>query len=162
MLTKSMNEIILQFFADWLVIPMIIIGGATMLRLPKDRWLEMASMGGVAALLALWLAKLGSVFYQGERPFERLGEEPGAAFLNNPGFPSDHALLVFIIAFVIWASTKNKPLSILLLILGALVSSARVLALVHSPIDVVGSLIFAFIACAAIYGKSFFTSKKML
>jgi undecaprenyl-diphosphatase len=111
-------------------------------------------------LVALWIAKIMSLFYQeGERPFMILGVTPKAAFLNNPGFPSDHVLFVFSITFVVWATTKNKPWSLTLLIMSMLVAAGRILALVHTPIDVAGGIIAALIAASAVYGRSFYSSK---
>lgn len=159
---SDMHDIFIQIIADWLVIPIVIIAVVAMLRISKEQRYEMICRGLIAGLTALWLAKIGSMFYQGERPFVTLGEEAKAAFLDNPGFPSDHTLLVFSIVFIVWASTKDMRLSLLLLLLGTLVGVGRILALVHTPLDVAGGIIFAFIAVAIVYGRSFFSAQKMV
>lgn len=157
-----MEEILLKILADWLVAPIVLIGALALVFLPKAQRYQMVCRGLVAGLAALLFGKIGSLFYQGERPFVALGEEAKAAFLDNPGFPSDHTLLVFTVTFIVWASTKNVALTILLLVLSTLVAVGRVLALVHSPADVIGGVVFAFLAVLAVYGKSFFSLRKMV
>lgn len=157
-----MNDILLKILADWLVVPIALIGAAAMVTLPRVVRYQMICRGLVAGLAALLFAKIGSLFYQGERPFVVLGEEAKAAFLDNPGFPSDHTLLVFTVTFIVWASTKNIPLTLLLLFLSILVAVGRVLALVHSPADVIGGAAFAFLAIWTVYGRSFFSLRKMV
>lgn len=160
MLKIDMNDILLKILADWLVVPTVLIGVAAMVTPPKSARYQVIGQGLVAGLTVLLVGKIGSLFYQGERPFVHLGQEAKAAFLDNPGFPSDHTLLVFAATFIVWASTKNVALSLLLLCLSVLVAIGRVAALVHSPADVVGGAAFAFIAVCAVYGRSFFSAKK--
>ncbi|HEU5187652.1 MAG TPA: phosphatase PAP2 family protein [Candidatus Saccharimonadales bacterium] len=152
--------IFLKIIADWLVVPIVLVGVVAMLRQPKSARYQIICRGLVAGLATLLGGKIGSLFYQGERPFVHLGQEAKAAFLDNPGFPSDHTLLVFAVTLIVWASTKNVALSLLLLFLSVLVAIGRVAALVHSPTDVIGGMVFAFIAVVAVYGGSFFSTKK--
>ena len=72
-----------------------------------------------------------------------MGVEPGAAYLNNPGFPSDHALFTMAITLAVWFGTRDKLLSSVCLVLTLLVGIGRVLALVHTPLDVAGGLLIA-------------------
>lgn len=157
-----MEDILLKILADWLVVPIVLIGAVAMVTLPRGERYQMICRGLIAGLTALLVGKIGSLFYQGERPFVSLGTEAKAAFLDNPGFPSDHTLLVFAVTFIVWASTKNVWLSFLLLGLSILVSVGRVAALVHSPADVIGGAVFAFVAVCAVYGRSFFSTRKMV
>lgn len=157
---QHIGDIIIRIMADGLVVPIVLIAAWIGLRLPKSVWWDRLSKGLLTGLIALWLAKIMSIFYQeGERPFMILGVHPKAAYLNNPGFPSDHVLFVFCIAFVIWASTKNKPWSLTLLILGTLVAVGRVVALVHTPLDVVGGLFAALVAATIVYGRDFYSTR---
>lgn len=156
---KVMSDLLIRLIADWMVIAVVLVGGIGFLLLvKKDRFANIA-WGVITGLVALWFAKIASLFYQDERPFELLGMAPKAAFLNNPGFPSDHALLVFVITFVVWATTKNIPLSLALLAMSILVSVGRVIALVHTPVDVIGSIVCALLAATLIYGKKLYTLK---
>lgn len=147
--------------ADYLVIPIALVGGAALLYVPKAQRLQLWSRAVVTGLTALLFAKIISLLYQGERPFEALGVTPGAAFLPNPGFPSDHALLVFTVTGVVWATTKNAWLSVSLLLASTLVAAGRVIALVHTPLDVLGGIACACVAVSVIYGRRFFTKKQI-
>lgn len=154
--------LLLKIIADYLVIPIVLAGGVMMLLVPaRDRYILWAR-AMLSGLMALLLAKIIAQFYQGVRPFEQLGVEPGAAFLPNPGFPSDHSLLVFAVAAVVWATTKNKWMSCTLLVAAVLVAVGRVLALVHTPLDVVGGALCAIIAAICIYGRQFFTTTRQI
>ncbi len=134
-----------------------------MLRVPKAERYQAWSRAVLAGLTALWFAKIISLLYeQGQRPFEMLGVAPGAAFLPNPGFPSDHALLVFTVTAVVWAATKNKVLAGALLAASITVGAARVVALVHTPADIVGGVLCALLAAICIYGKQWFTLRRQI
>lgn len=142
------NGFIISLIADVAVIPVILIGAwALLFKIPKGRRYEAYCRIIMAGLTAYMLAKfLGSV-YQPEtlRPFELLGVDPGALYLNNPGFPSDHALFVTAIACAVWFETRLKKVSIVLAVLVVLICVGRVLALVHTPLDVFGGVIIALI-----------------
>jgi undecaprenyl-diphosphatase len=145
-------DILIAFVADILVVPIVLVAGWAMLRLPKNIRLPAIFRGTLAGLIALFFAKVASLLYQGERPFVELGVAPKAAYLNNPGFPSDHVLFVVVITLVVWVSTKNKRLGIILAIMSGLVALGRVLALVHTPLDVLGGVICALIGGLLVYG----------
>ena|SRR5687767_6518345 len=150
---QAIFDVILRILADGLVVPIVILGGIAMLKLPRAQWSELFPRAIVTGLVALTFAKIISLLYQGERPFEILGIDPGASYLANPGFPSDHSLFVFTIAFVVWASTRNKRITMGLLIMSVLVALGRVLALVHTPADVLGGFACALAAVWVMYGK---------
>lgn len=151
-----MSSLLVHILADYLIVAVAAIGGLALLLVKKDRY-QVWGRAVMAGLVALLFAKIISLLYHGQRPFETLGVAPGAAYLPDPGFPSDHALLVFSVVFVVWGSTKNVRLSLVLLTLAVLVSVGRVIALVHTPLDVAGGLFCAFLAAVCMYGKRFFT-----
>lgn len=159
---QQLTDIIIRIMADGLVVPIVLVAAWVMLRLPRKERLDKIARGIVAGLIALLTAKLLSLIYQdGERPFMILGVDPKAAYLNNPGFPSDHVLFVFAITFVVWASTKNKSLSLALLVMSVLVAAGRVLALVHTPLDVLGGFAAALLAVTLVYGRSFYRTERL-
>ncbi len=145
MYTYSM-DILIRLLADGLVIVIALVGvGALLLKTPvKDRYdrFTRVFMAGITSYI---LAKfIGSLWQPTQlRPFEQLGTDPGAAYLNNPGFPSDHALLAFFLVFAVWFATKNRVVTIILAVLAVLMCLGRVLALVHTALDVAGSLLIA-------------------
>ena len=146
-----MNEMLIKLIADGAVVPVVMLGAWVLLaRLPKksDR-LQVYARILMAGLTAYLFAKLIGSVYQPEvmRPFEKLGLDAGASFMNNPGFPSDHVLFCMAISLAVWFETKQRKLAWVLFAFTALVGVGRVLALVHTPLDVVGG---AIIACAGI------------
>src|SRR5690349_13793448 len=107
-------DILITIIADILVFPIVLIGGWAILRLPPAIRFKAIARGVIMGLTALLFAKIASLLYQGERPFVAMGVAPKAAYLNNPGFPSDHVLFVVAITLVVWVSTKNKKLGLTL------------------------------------------------
>ncbi|MDR1300657.1 MAG: phosphatase PAP2 family protein [Candidatus Nomurabacteria bacterium] len=135
----------IQFLADWLLI--IVVALAAVLFFfgaPKKQKLNRAGIIIMASLTALLVARAMSFVPIDEaRPFVEQGLAAGASYMSNPGFPSDHTLLAFSAAFAVLFMTKFKKLAWVLFILAALVGVGRVLALVHTPLDVFGGLVAA-------------------
>jgi len=141
-------DLIIRLIADAAVIPVILIGAyALLFKVPKGKRFEAYSRVLLAGLTAYLLAKFAATIYQpsAERPFELLGVEPGALYLNNPGFPSDHALFVTAITAAVWFETRMRKTTIVLVTLVALICIGRVIALVHTPADVLGGVIIALV-----------------
>ena len=141
-------DVIIKLIADVAVIPVVLIGAFVLLfKVPKGKRYEAYCRILMAGLTAYLIAKFAAELYQPsiERPFQLLGVDPGALYLNNPGFPSDHALFVTAITAAVWFETRMKKVSLVLLTLTILVCVGRVLALVHTPIDVILGVIIALI-----------------
>lgn len=141
-------DLIIKIIADLLVVPIVIIASYYLIRhVPKDRRFESYSRILLAGLTAYLLAKLVGAVYQPTdvRPFEVMGVDPGASYLDNPGFPSDHMLFVTALVCAVWFETRKKGATILLASMTALVGLGRILALVHTPLDVIGGLVIALI-----------------
>lgn len=141
-------DLVIRIIADLAVIPIVLIGAwALLFKIPKGHRFEAYSRVLLAGLTAYMLAKFIATIYQPTalRPFELLGVEPGASYLNNPGFPSDHALFVTAIACAVWFETRMKKVSIALALLVIAVCFGRVLALVHTPLDVIGGVLIALV-----------------
>lgn len=140
-----MMETVITFLADGLMIPIVLIAGyALVFKIPRRQRLQVYARILVAGLTAYLTAKLLATLYPvSERPFELLGQDPGASYLNNPGFPSDHALFATFLLLAVWFETRQKVLSLILTILVLAVCAGRVLALVHTPLDVIGGIAIA-------------------
>ena len=140
----SIIQFLVHFIADGAVVLVILIGAyAILFKVPKDGRFEAYSRILLAGLTSYLVAKLLASVYQPslERPFQILGVEAGALYLNNPGFPSDHALFVTAITAAVWFETKMKKTTLLLVVLVALICIGRVIALVHTPLDVAGGVV---------------------
>ena len=141
-----MYDFFVKLIADGAVIPVVLIGAwALLFLIPNDEKYRAYCRILMAGLTAYVAAKLIGAVFQPEivRPFEKLGVEAGASFLNNPGFPSDHVLFCMAITFAVWFETRRKTVSIILLVLTLLVGLGRIVALVHTPLDVLGGLLIA-------------------
>ena len=146
-------ETITHVIADIAVIPVILIGAYLLLfKIPKGGRFEAYSRILMAGLTSYLVAKLLASIYQPslERPFELLGVEAGALYLNNPGFPSDHALFVTAITAAVWFETKMKKTTLVLAGLVVLICVGRVIALVHTPLDVIAGVVMA-ARCGMVY-----------
>ncbi|MDB5161591.1 MAG: rane protein of unknown function [Candidatus Saccharibacteria bacterium] len=136
-------EVIIHLIADAAVIPVILIGGyALLFRIPRGKRWESYTRILMAGLTAYLLARFIGTIYQPSdmRPFELMGVDPGAFYLPNAGFPSDHALFVTVITAAVWFTTKMKKTTIVLSALVILICVGRVLALVHTPADVIAGV----------------------
>lgn len=138
-------DIIIKLMADGAVVPVVLIGAWALLFKAKGSRYESYARVLMAGLTAYLVAKLiGSIFQpELERPFQQLGVGPGALYLDNPGFPSDHVLFCTAIVLAVWFETRSKAITIVLAILTLLVGVGRILALVHTPLDVIGGFVFA-------------------
>lgn len=142
-----MVEFFIKFLADWLVIVVIALGAFALLKYPRAKKLEAYSRVLMAGLTSYLFAKLIASVYQpeSERPFQQLGVDAGASYLNNPGFPSDHVLFCAAITLAVAFEVRKKWLTVTMVLLTILVALGRVIALVHTPLDVSGGLLIAMI-----------------
>ena len=107
-------EIIVKLIADGLVIPVALLGAYALLRyVPKQERYQTYARVMMAGLTAYTAAKIIGLLYQPEalRPFELIGVDAGASFLNNPGFPSDHALFTMAITLAVLFGAKQTKLA---------------------------------------------------
>jgi membrane-associated phospholipid phosphatase len=139
--------------------PMVAVMIAAIWRLPKAKRWQAAGRAVAMVLLALLFAKLASLFYTSTRPFKMMGLEPGAHYLDNPGFPSDHATVAFGLAIIVWMVTKNTTLTAMMLSAAVVVAWARVAALVHTPLDVAAGAMCAALAGICMYSSALFKRK---
>ena len=144
-----MYHVIVEFLADWLMLPIVGVAFyALFWKVPAahryDRYTRVFMSGVTSYILAKFI---GSAWRPEQlRPFEKLGVSPGAAYLNNPGFPSDHALLGFFLTLAVWYCTRSRKLTITMAVLTVAMCVGRVLALVHTPLDIAGALVISAVA----------------
>lgn len=141
-----MYDAIIRIMADGLVVPIVLLATYVLLfKLKTKHWFSSYLRILIAGLSAYILAKIIGHFFQPEidRPFQKLGVDPGAAYLDNPGFPSDHVLFCVAIFWAVWTQSKAKWAAITILVLTIMVGLGRIFALVHTPLDVLGGIIIA-------------------
>lgn len=95
-------------------------------------------------ILSYGIALLARQAYYDPLPFVALQVQPLIAHEANNGFPSDHTLLAAAAAAIV--TPFSLPLGILMWIIALAIGAARVLALVHHPIDIIGSLVIVAIS----------------
>ncbi|MBW4061685.1 phosphatase PAP2 family protein [Candidatus Saccharibacteria bacterium] len=135
-----MNQLIV-FCAKYLLILSLVLVAIFWLRLDSDNKKRFAVEAIVGGLLALLLAKIASHLISDPRPFISGHFTPLIPHANDNGFPSDHALITSFLAFLVWPFSRRVSLA--LLVIALTVSSARVAAGIHHPIDILGSFIIA-------------------
>lgn len=137
---------LVKIIADWLLIPLVLLALYELFfKVESKRRYEIYSRVLMAGLMSYVAAKILGLIYQPEqlRPFELLGVNPGAAYLNNPGFPSDHTLFAMFLVLAVWYALRRRSITIIMLTMALLVGVGRILALVHTPLDVVGGMAVA-------------------
>lgn len=115
----------------------------------KEEKLKVIKLMLLAAPLTGVLVLLGSHFIYDPRPFVVENIKPLIPHDPDNGFPSDHTLMAMFTAFA--AMVYNKKIGIILLILAFLVGVSRVMAKVHHPIDIIGSIFIAFVSITISY-----------
>lgn len=97
-----------------------------------------------AVLIAGLFDKISSKLFYDTRPFVSEHIQPLVKHAADNGFPSEHTLLAATVAAVIYFF--DRRIGIYLAVVALLIGASRVAAHVHSPIDILGSLVFAAIA----------------
>ena len=110
---------LIPFLADGLVFIIVAISSFFLIvKVPNNRKYLTYGRILVAGLTSYLVAKIMSIVYQPSsmRPFELMNVNPGASYMDNPGFPSDHSLFVWAIVFAVIYAVRNKILSLSLII----------------------------------------------
>ena len=138
-----MQALLVKLVADGALLLILAISAPFILMALRKRFWANVPVLGMAGLTSLLVGKLMSLIYQPAiaRPFLELGVEPGAAYIDNPGFPSDHALLATVAVVAVYALTRNRKITVLLGLLVLVMCMGRVIALVHTPLDVIGGVL---------------------
>ena len=140
-----MNELII-FTAEYVFLANVVIWGIYLLRHQSNQKVRFVIYTLVAAALALALAKTGNYFFENPRPFVVQQITPLIEHEADNGFPSDHTLITAFLAFVVFF--KNRRWGAAMLLVALAVGASRVAALVHHPLDIAGSFVFAALGVA--------------
>ena len=135
---------IVTFIAQYLLFILIAIAGIYWLKQDNIAKLKIAFIGIVGSLIALILMKIGAALFYDPRPFVTHNVIPYFQHAADNGFPSDHTSLAAVLAVTLFFASRK--LGIALLIGAILVGSARVVAHVHSPIDIIGGLVIGIVS----------------
>ena len=142
-------DAVIVFVANYLYLFVILILGIAVLQESKDKRVKFVAAIIVSGIIAFILSRIAGKIYYDKRPFVREHIKP--LFYHKPdnGFPSDHALLTGTLTAI--AYFYNKKWATVMLIPTILIGIARVLARVHSPLDIAGGWVFGIIGSFAGY-----------
>lgn len=137
------KEIIVALANYLILIPLIVsaVFGFRLSRVQLPRFVLIVLLAG---LLALVLAHIASLIYYDPRPFVKLHAVPLVPHGVDNGFPSDHMLFASVVASVVFI--RSRKVGAILWFVAILIGSGRVLALVHSPIDILASTLIAIVS----------------
>lgn len=138
-----MDDVIV-FIAQYFFILSIAIAGLVWLRVPAGQKWTLAVTGVAGGLAGLGFITLAGMLYYDPRPFVAQHIHPLFAHAADNGFPSDHAALTMFLAVCVLFCSRLWGGA--LVVNALLAGTARVLAHVHSPLDIVARFVFAAVA----------------
>jgi len=137
------------FSAKYLIFISVIVFIWFFITQPRDKQKQIFVFTVIALPVIYAAAKLVSLGYYDPRPFVAGHFMPLIPHDPDNGFPSDHTLFTSALAAVVFF--YNKKTSLILFAIALLVGATRVLAGVHHPIDVEGSIVIAVAMSLAVY-----------
>ncbi|MGH7195846.1 MAG: phosphatase PAP2 family protein [Candidatus Saccharimonadales bacterium] len=140
---------IIVFCARYLFIFVVLGLALAWLPLSKKAKIQFIVATILAGIVAFILSRIGGHFYVDQRPFVAQHVKPLLAHAADNGFPSDHALLTGTLTAITYFF--NKKIANIMLVLTIIIGIARVLARVHSPLDIAGGWVFGVIGALAGY-----------
>jgi undecaprenyl-diphosphatase len=140
----------LVFDAPYLFIGSFIISLVYFFKLSEDERIKLVIRGLVTAICSYGIALLAGHLYDDPRPFVVGHFKPLIAHDTENGFPSDHILLLSVIASVCTLQTK-KAWTALLWVITFTVAYARVYVGVHHYIDVLASILIAVVVSIVVF-----------
>lgn len=132
------------FAAKYLIFIIVLLALVVGLQLKdKRRWQFMASVVAAGILAVVFSRSAGKIYYD-PRPFVVENIKPLIAHGADNGFPSEHTILAATLSMIIYFYKRKWATTAFILTL--LVGAGRVLAHVHSPIDILGGLALGILA----------------
>ncbi|MBI2064401.1 MAG: phosphatase PAP2 family protein [Candidatus Yanofskybacteria bacterium] len=139
----------------WVLIGLVLVW---FLRLPKEKQKRFILFGITALPLIYAAAKLIGLFYYNSRPFVVGDFTPLIPHEPDNGFPSDHTLLGAAMAAVTYPFSRK--VSLISWGVTVLIGISRVLAGIHHPIDIAGSMAVAIFVGFLTHNLLLFFKKK--
>lgn len=136
-----MLNVLAIVFAKYVYI--VVIGIAVLYGLfqPRPTQKKMIILAVICLPVIYIVAKIGSHVFYDPRPFVAHHIKPLIPHAPDNGFPSDHELITAAFASVLFVFSKKW--GIIAGVLAVLVGASRVYAQIHSPIDILGSIVIS-------------------
>lgn len=129
------------FFAKYLIWILVFLSIGFFFTQKKGGQKKLLLLAVISLPLTFIIALLAGHIYYDPRPFVSYHFTPLVAHKANNGFPSDHALLSFVVASLLFV--YNKRMGIVVGVIGLLIGIARVYVGIHSPVDILGSFVIS-------------------
>lgn len=112
--------------------------------------MKLAAVIVLAGILAVIASRIAGKLFYDPRPFVRNPNlKPLIPHGPDNGFPSDHALLTMTLTAALYFYSRRWAAAAF--IVTAIVGAARILAHIHSPVDIIGAWVIGIAAAAAAY-----------
>lgn len=151
-------QTVIVFVANYSYLASIVLGLYGLFSAPREIQINLIKIAFFSLPIAFITGKIANYFIENPRPFVVQKDFPLIPHAPDNGFPSDHTLLIATIAATVFI---HKPkLGIILFLIASLVGGSRVIAKLHHPVDILGSIgiaIFAVIVAKILAGQIRFT-----
>ncbi len=137
-------QTLIIFAAKYLIVLVVFLTSFVFFRQDVMQKKKMLKVGVIGAALTFLLSRLAGWIYFDPRPFVAQHFTPLIAHAADNGFPSDHALLGFTLASIVFFF--HRRFGIALAILTLLISAARVSAGIHTWLDILGSFVISILS----------------
>lgn len=141
-----MNSIVI-FCAQYLYLFVVVLIVIAWFKSSKDVKLRFLVSVVLAGAIAYILSRIAAKLYYDPRPFVAEHIKPLISHAADNGFPSDHALLTGTLTAI--AYFFNKKVAYVMGGLTIIIGIARILAKVHSPLDIGAGWVFGIIGAVA-------------
>jgi undecaprenyl-diphosphatase len=129
----------ISLIATWgLLIPVASVACSFLARLRRS-WREDLTEGVLAGIATILTVKVASALYFHHRPFVVFHAGPLVAHAADNSFPSDHLAACGLAFGYLW--TRNRLLAVVVAISAIIIGFARVIALLHWPLDVISGFL---------------------
>lgn len=134
-----MSDVFIIFSSKYLIYLLIVLYLIYLFLQGSSVKKRIAILSLFALPAAFIISRILSNFYYSTRPFVEQNFTPLISHAADNGFPSDHALLIFTLASAVFAFSKKW--GVIFFILGIDIGLSRILAGIHSPLDILGSFL---------------------
>tara|TARA_B100000508_G_scaffold4874_3_gene3879 strand:+ start:812 stop:1267 length:456 start_codon:yes stop_codon:yes gene_type:complete len=132
------------FLATKLHVAIVLAAFAVFIYASRKQKVEFIKVSLITLPLAFIVSRIANFLIENPRPFVDGHMIALIEHAPDNGFPSEHTLLAVTVGTIVY--TENRLAGSVLIMLGVLVGTGRVLAGVHHTIDILGSTAIAFAA----------------
>lgn len=141
-------DMLMILLAKYLYIVIIVVFIVYALFQSRETQKKLFILTIIALPIIYIFAKIAGHFFFDPRPFVTMHIKPLIPHAADNGFPSDHTLISAAFASVLFVFSKKWGVGAFILAL--LVGISRIYVHVHSPIDILGSIVISIVATALI------------